>query len=322
MKNQLDVFLFVGALLAGSVATAQDYPARGVKVVVSSAPGGPVDTAGRVLAEKLTEMWRQAVTVENRPGAGEIIGTEQVSKAAPDGYTLLVVSLNVLTINPVVFAKLPYDPLRAFAPVALLTQNPMVLIANPKAPFSNFRELLDAAKPRAEGITYSTPGLATANHIAGEALAAATGMKLFHVPYKGGPAAATAVLSGDVPLGIVSLVNALPYGKAGTVKVLAVTTDKRTALAPDWPTLDELGVKGFDAAVQAAMFAPAGTSPAIIAKLNADVNQILRLPATRDRFAALGVEPVGSTPEELDATVKRVRARIERIVAQSNIKVQ
>ncbi|MFN0301259.1 MAG: Bug family tripartite tricarboxylate transporter substrate binding protein [Burkholderiales bacterium] len=303
-------------------AHAQPYPSKAVRIVVSSAPGGPIDTAARVIGEKLSAAWQQPVTIDNRPGAGEIIGTELVSRASPDGYTLLMVSLNVVTINPVVFAKLPYDPLTSFASVALTTINPMVLVANNKAPFNTVKELIEAAKARPGEIAFSSPGLATSNHIAAEWLAAETGMKLFHIPYKGGPAAATAILSGDVPFGVVSLVQALPLVKGGTAKALAVTTAARSALAPDWPTIAEAGVPGFDAAVRAAMFAPAGTPRDVIARLNTDVNRILAFQEVRDRFAAMGVEPAGSTPAELDATIATLRAQIERVVASAKIKVQ
>jgi tripartite-type tricarboxylate transporter receptor subunit TctC len=308
--------------LLSSAVSAQDYPAKGVRVVVGSAPGGPIDIAARVVSERLAAAWKQPVVVENRVGASEIIGAEFVSKAAPDGYTLLMVSLNVFTINPVVFPKLPYDPDRGFAPVALATRNPMVLVAGPKAPFSSMKELIEVAKAQAGSISWSSPGLATSNHIAGEWFAAEAGVKLFHIPYKGGPAAANAVLSGDVPLGVVSLIQALPLVKNGQMKALAVTTAQRSALAPDWPTLAELGVPGFDAAVQAALFAPAGTARPIVARINADVVRVLQLPQTRERFAALGVEPVGSTPEELDAVIKAHRARIQGIVDRAAIKVQ
>jgi tripartite-type tricarboxylate transporter receptor subunit TctC len=314
------VAVFCGLALSAA-AHAQDYPAKAVRVLVGSAPGGPVDIAARVIGEKLAAAWKQPVTVENRVGASEMIATGLVAQAAPDGYTLLMASLNVVTINPVVFSKIEYDP-DALAPVVLTTRNPMVLIAGPKAPFNSVVELIKMSRANSGGIQWSTPGLATSNHIAGEWFAAETGAQLFHVPYKGGPAAAQAVLSGDVPFGVVSLIQALPLAKAGQVKVLAVTTGKRSALVPDWPTIAESAVPGFDAAVQTAFFAPGGTPRAVIARINADVNRLLQLPEVRERCAAMGVEAVGSTPEELDAVVKTGRARIQQIVRRAGIKVQ
>lgn len=304
-----------------AAACAQDYPAKGVRVLVGAAPGGPVDIAARVLAEKLAAAWGQPVTVENRVGASEMIATGLVSQAPPDGHTLLMASLNVVTINPVVFSKIAYDP-DVLAPIVLTTRNPMVLIAGPNAPFNSVAELVKIAKARRDGVQWSTPGLATANHIAGEWFAAETGARLFHVPYKGGPAAANAVLSGDVPFGVVSLIQALPLAKAGQVKALAVTTGKRSVLAPDWPTIAESAVPGFDVAVQTAFFAPGGIPPAVVAKINAEVNRLLQLPEVRERYAAMGVEAAGSTPEELHAMVKTVRARIQQIVQRAGIKVQ
>lgn len=303
-------------------ANAQDYPSRAVRIVTPYAPGGPVDIAARVIGQKLSESWGQQVLIDNRPGAGGIIGTEFVAKSVPDGYTLLMATLNEFAINPAVFAKLPYDPARSFASVTLATRNPMVLVASAKTPYNTLAELIAAAKSRPGEIGWSSPGTATMNHITGEWFASEAGVRLFHVPYKGGPAAANAILNGDVPLGIVSLIQALPLVKAGSVKALAVTTDRRTPLAPDWPTVSELGVPGFDAAVRAALLAPAGTPRNVVLKLGADVNRILQTQETRERFAALGVEPLGSTPEELDAAIKTAAARIAQIVEQAKIKVQ
>lgn len=312
----------LSALVFSLGATAQDYPSRPVRFIVGTAPGGPVDTAARVIAQKLTESWRQPVNVENRAGGSEIIGAELAAKALPDGHTLLVSSLNPFTINPAVFVKLPYDPLRSFSPIILLAVNPMVLVANAKAPFNSMQELVAAAKLRPGEISFSTPGLATTNHLAAEWFATETGIKLFHIPYKGGPAAMSAIISGDVPVGVVSLVQVVPFVKAGTVKVLAVTTEKRTSLAPDWPTIAEQGIAGFDASVRVGVFTPAGTPAGVIARLNTDINRILQLPETRERFASLGIEPVGSTPAELDTVIAKLRTRNEQIVEQAKIKPQ
>jgi tripartite-type tricarboxylate transporter receptor subunit TctC len=320
-RSRLNLGLLLIGMVVASAAAAQDYPAKGVRVVVPSAAGGPIDIAARVIGQYLSERWKQPVTVENRAGASEILGTEAVARAAPDGYTLLITSTNPFAINPVVFPKLSYDPERGFAPVALITRNPMVFVAGPKASFSTLKELISQAKARPGEMQWSSPGLATTNHITGEWFASEAGISLFHVPYKGGPAASNAIVAGDVQFGIVSLINALPLAKTTGPRIIAVTTSRRTPLAPDWPTVAELSLPGFDAAVQSAMFAPAGTPPSVIAKLNADVNRALQLPDTRDRFAALGVEPVGSTPEELAAIVANLRAKIKEIVERAQIKV-
>jgi tripartite-type tricarboxylate transporter receptor subunit TctC len=305
-----------------SLASAQDYPARTVRVVVGTPPGGSVDVAARVVSEKLAAAWNHPVVVENRVGASETIGAEIVSKATPDGYTLLMASLNVVTINPVVFSRLPYDATKGLTPIVLTTSNPMAIVASTKAPFSSVKELIQVAKTQPGAISLGTSGLATLNHIIGEWLAVEAGVKFFHIPYKGAPAAANAVLSGEVPLSVVTLIQALPLEKSGRLKVLAVSTARRTELAPDWPTVAEAGYPGFDAAVETALFAPPGTPRSIIAVISAEATRVLGQPDTRKRLAAMGVEARGSTPEELEAAIKAGRDRIQKIVDRAGIKVQ
>jgi tripartite-type tricarboxylate transporter receptor subunit TctC len=316
------MLVLLSGVLVCLAAWAQDYPARMIRIIVASAPGGPVDITARVIAEKLSDTWKQPVIVDNRVGASEMIGTAAAAKAAADGYTLLVVA-NPFTVNPAVFSKLPYDPVRSFTTVTMLTQTPMAVVANPKAPFSSIQELIAAAKARPGDIAWASAGMATMNHITGEQFAAEAGVKLLHVPYKdGSPAAANAVIAGDTQFGIVGLNSALPFVKAGRLKALAVTTEKRTALAPDLPTLAELGVQGVDTAVRVGMYAPAGTPKDVIAKLNAEVNRILNEPATRQQLTNLGAEAYGSTtPEQHEALIKRIAAQIAKIVAQANIKI-
>jgi tripartite-type tricarboxylate transporter receptor subunit TctC len=303
-------------------AAAQDYPNRLIRIVVASGAGGPVDITARVIAAKLSETWKQAVIVENRVGASEIIGTEVVSKAKPDGYTLLVVA-NPFTVNPAVFAKLPYDPVKSFTPVTMLTQTPMAIVANPKAPFNSIKELIAAAKAKPGDIPWASAGVATMNHITGEQFASETGIKVLHVPYKdGSPAAANGVISGDTQYGIVGLASALPFLQSGRLKALAVTTEKRTALAPDLPSLAELGVPGIDAAVRVGMYAPAGTPKEIVTKLNAEVNRILQDPTARKQLANLGADPYGhTTPEQHEAIIRRIAVQIAGIVKQADIKL-
>ncbi len=322
MRFAITVLALLSGLLLGPAASAQEYPSRAIKIVVASAPGGPVDLTGRVIAQKLSEAWRQPVIVENRVGASEMIGTEAVAKSAPDGYTLLIVA-NPFTVNPALFAKLPYDPVRSFATITMLTQTPMALVANANAPFNSIRDLVAAARARPGDLAWASAGLGTMNHITGEQFAAESGINVLHVPYKGGsPAAANAVIAGDTQYGIVALNSALPFVKSGRLKALAVTTGKRTPLAPDLPTLAELGVQGVDAAVRVGMYAPADTPKSVIARLNAEVNRILQEPATRQQLANLGADPYGSTtPEEHEAIIRTIAAQIAKIVAQAQIKI-
>jgi tripartite-type tricarboxylate transporter receptor subunit TctC len=322
MNFGIRMLALLSGVLLGLGASAQDYPTRLIKIVVASAPGGPVDLTGRVIAHKLSEAWKQPVIVENRTGASEIIGTEVVAKSPPDGYTLLIVA-NPFTVNPSLFAKLPYDPVRSFATVTMLTQTPMALVANPKAPFNSVKELVAAAKAHPGDIAWASAGVGTMNHITGEQFAAESGIKVLHVPYKdGSPAAANGVMAGDTQFGIVGLNSALPFVKSGRLKALAVTTEKRTPLAPDLPTLAELGVHGVDAAVRVGMYAPAGTPKSVIARLNAEVNRIIQEPATRQQLANLGADTYGfTTPEEHEAIIKRIAGQIAKIVAQANIRI-
>jgi tripartite-type tricarboxylate transporter receptor subunit TctC len=319
MRIAFKTVLLAGILLS-QICAAQEFPSKPVRIVVGAAPGGPIDVAARIVGQKLSELWQQSVVIDNRIGASEIIGAEFVAKSAPDGHVLLMASLNPFTINTAVFKKLPYDPVRGFSSIGLVSSNPMVLVANPKAPFGTVKELVAFAKSSPGQVSWATPGLATGNHIAGEWLAAELGISLVHIPYRGGPAAVNAVVAGEVPLGMVSIVQVLPLMKTGVVKVLGVTTGTRTALAPSWPALAELGVGGFDVAVRSALFGPSGMSKVLVARLNADLNRILQTPDIRDRFAILGAEPLGSTPDELDNAIARFRTKSGQIVEQAKIR--
>jgi tripartite-type tricarboxylate transporter receptor subunit TctC len=311
----------LAGLLFCAAASAQEYPSRLVRIVTGGSQGGPVDIASRVVAQRLSEQWGQPVIVENRTGAGEMIAAEAVSKMKPDGYSLLIAG-NIVTHNPAIFPKLPYDPVRSFAPVTLMMQSPMALVVSAKAPYSSLRDLIAAAKQRPGQIAWASAGIGTNNHITGEHIAVEAGVKVLHTPYKGSAPAANAVLGGEVAYAIVALSSAIPFAKGGTLRILAVTTEKRTALAPDLPTLSELGIHGVDGAVRGGLYVPAGTPQSVIAKLNADFNRIVQEPATRERFATLGLEPLGTTPEEYEATNRRVAAQVAKIVAQANIKVE
>jgi tripartite-type tricarboxylate transporter receptor subunit TctC len=313
------------ALLAGLVlslgASAQDYPSRLVRVITGGSQGGPVDIATRVVAQRLSEMWGQPVIVENRTGASEMIAAEAVAKAKPDGYTLLVAG-NIITHNPALFPRLLYDPARSFTPVTLMLQSPMALVTNAKAPFHSLKDLIAAAKDRPGQLAWGSAGVGTNNHVTGEQIAAEAGIKVIHAPYKGSQPATNAVLAGEVAYAVVALSSALPFAKAGTLKLFAVTTENRTSLAPEVPALSELGIQGVDGAVRGGLYGPAGMADRVITKLNTDVNRILGEPATRERFVSLGLETIGTTPEEYEASNRRIAAQVAKIVAQANIKVE
>lgn len=308
--------------LPSATAWSQDFPVKPVRVIIPYAPGGPVDIAGRILTQRLAELWAQPVLVDNRPGAGGMIGTEFVAKSTPDGYTLLMGTLNEFAINPAVFSRVPYDPAKGFAPISLITRNPMVIAANEKAPFNSLKELINHAKSRPGEMAWASAGNGSMNHVAGEWFAADAGLKLLHIPYKGGAAAGNAILAGEVSFGVIALVQALGSSKAGSMKIFAVTTEKRSPLAPDLPTAAELGVSGFDAAVRSAVFAPAGTPRERVMKVSGDLNRILQSAEIREKFAAMGVEAVGSTPEDLEAAIAKEAKTIAKVVSQAKIKVQ
>ncbi len=312
-------------LLAGANwahwAHAQDFPNRLVRLITGGSQGGPVDIASRVVAQRLAELWSQAVIVENRVGASEILAGEAVSKAKPDGYTLLIAG-NVITHNPALFAKLQYDPERGFAPITLMMQSPMALVIAANTPHQTLSDLIAAAKQRSGQLAWASAGIGTNNHLAGEQFALLAGIKAIHTPYKGSQPAAAAVLGGEVAYGIVALTSALANAKAGTLRLLALTSEKRSPLAPGVPSLAEQGVSGVDGAVRAGLVGPVGLPQAIIARVNADVNRILAEPQIRERFATLGMEPLGTTPEEYDAYNKRMITQVRAIVAQAGIKVE
>ena len=308
-------------LLPGGPAFAQDYPARLVRLVTGGSQGGPVDVASRVVAQRLSETWGQPVIVENRVGGSEVIAGEMVAKARPDGYTLLLAG-GVITLTPAIMPKLPYDPIKDFTPITLMMQSPMAVVIAANAQQQSLADLIATAKQRPGQIAWASGGMATNNHFAGEQIALVTGIKLIHTPYKGSQPAATAVLAGDVTFGIVALTSALVNAKAGTMKLVALTSEKRSPLAPGVPALAELGVPGVDGAVRGGLAGPAGLPPAIVAKVNADVNRILREPLVRERFATLGMEPLGTTPEEYDAFNRRQIADFRSVVQQANIKIE
>ena len=307
-------------LLLSCSVYSQDYPSKGVRMVVGTPPGGPLDAAARIMADGLAPLWKQPVTVENRPGAGEIVSVTFVSRSPPDGYTLLMGAVHTFTINPALYPKLPYDVFEGFIPVTLVTQNAMVYVAHPKAPFNSMKEMLELAKTQPGGISWASAGIATMNHIAGEHLVTETGARLFHVPSRGGVAATNGVIAGDISVGLISMIQALQFAKSGQLKALAVTTAQRSSFAPEWPTVAETVLPGFDFAIEVGLFVPAGTAPAVVAKLNADAIRVLQLPETRKRLAVFGFEPVGSTSDELRTGITARRARIKQIVEKASIK--
>jgi tripartite-type tricarboxylate transporter receptor subunit TctC len=308
------------ALLAVSGVAAQDYPARPIRMLIPQAPGGAQDTTARILTQTLAERAGWRFVVDNRPGGNGFIGVSIAAKGTPDGYTLLMAHTGEFAVNPAIFANVPYDLERDFIPITMVTDAPLLLIASPKIPIATIQALVAAAKAKPGQVAYSSAGTGTINHLAGEWLAHAAGVKLLHVPYKGGAAAATAVVTGDVAVGIASVAGSIAHVQGGRVRVLGVTTAKRMQAWPDWPTAQEAGVKGLDASIWVGIFAPKAVPRAIINQVNAEVRRTLDLPEVRARYAEIGSETAGMSPAAFSERIKRDLERYRMIAKASGIK--
>jgi len=318
----IHVLALAVALIAPPAAVAQSYPGRPVRLIVSLAPGGGTDFVARVLAGQLSEAWSQQVVVDNRPGAGSIIGAEIVAKAAPDGYTLLMGTNSLLT-QPSLFKNLPYNVTRDFAPVTLALRAPLLLSAHPSLAASNLKELIALAQARPGELTYASPALATTGHLGGELFKQIASVNILHIPYKGAGSAISNLLAGEISLMYSSPPAVIMHIRAGKLKALGVTGSKRAAQAPDIPTFDESGVTGVEAYDWYGILAPAGTPKPIIDALNAQTVRILQMPDVSDRFASTQfAEPVGSTPDELQRFMRSEIERWARVIRQANIRAE
>ena len=308
------------ALSVAGAAFAQSYPSRAIRLVVPFPPGGgPADILGRAIAQKMSERFGQQVIVDNKPGANTIIGAEAVAKAPPDGYTLLMAIDSTLTMNPTLYRKLPYDPLKDFDPVSLIANVPTMLVVNKDVPVNNVRELIALAKSKPGQIMFGTGTIAT--HLAGELFNSMAGTKMINVPYKGASGSMTAIIAGEVPVSFSGVSTALVNWKAGRVKVLAAMGAARLPQAPDVPTVAEAGVPGYEAQVWQSIVVPAGTPREIIARLNTELTRIMKLPDTRARLSAVGIEPISSTPQELAAFIRSETTKWSKIIKDIGLKV-
>jgi tripartite-type tricarboxylate transporter receptor subunit TctC len=306
------------AASAGALAQAS-YPDRTVRIIVPFPPGGPADALARIVGERLATSFSKPFVVENRAGAGGNIGMEQGARAAPDGYTLILAPVGNLTVAPALYSKLPYDPARDFAPITVLASVPNVLIVNPSVPVKTVAELVALAKAKPASLNYASPGNGSIPHLAGEWFKRLAGVDIVHVPFNGVAPASTAVLSGEVQMFFAQSSTALPQWRAGKVVALGVATPKRIAAAPDLPTIAEQGFPGFDATSWYALVAPAGTPPAVIERLHAEIVRVLAEPDVREKIAGLGAEPVGNSPEEFAAMQRAEAARWTRVAREANI---
>jgi tripartite-type tricarboxylate transporter receptor subunit TctC len=294
-------------------------PACPTRPLIPQSPGGAQDTTARILTGTMAERTGWRFVVDNRAGAHGFIGVSIAAKGAPDGYTLLMAHTGEFAVNPALFANVPYDLERDFTPVTMVTDSPMLLIANPKMQITTFKALVAMAKAKPGAVAYSSAGTGTINHLAGEWLAHAAGIKLLHVPYKGGAAAAAAVTGGEVVVGIASVAGAIGHVQVGRVRVVGVTTAKRMRAYPDWPTPEEGGIPGVDASIWVGLFAPKGVPRPIIDRLNAEVRRTLDLPEVRAKYAELGSETAWMTPPAFLERIKKDLERYRTIVKASGI---
>ena len=316
------IAVFLVPLLAVSGPLfAQAYPAKPIKLVIPFPPGGPLDLAGRAIGQKLQEAWGQPVVVENRPGAGGNIGADAVAKSAPDGYTLVMGALSTHAVNPHLFAKMPYDALKDFAPITLVAITPNVLVVNPALPANNVQELIALARATPGKLSFASGSNGSAGHLAGELFKTLAGIDIVHVPYKGGAPAMQDLLGGQVQFMFDNLANSMAQMKAGKLKAFAVTTAKRSALAPELPTMAEVGVTGFDISTWYGIMAPAKTPPDIVRKLNAEIVKILGSEDMREKLKVQGAEPAPTSPEEFAAFIRTDWTKYAKIVKDSGAKV-
>ncbi len=318
----LKVVLLALCLLAVPLAQSQGYPNRPVRIVVPFPPGAATDTLGRLIAQRLSESWNQPVTVENRPGAGSIIGAETSAKSAPDGSTIFMGHIGTHGANPALYAKLPYDPVRDFAPVSLLVSIPNLLAVHPSVPANNVRELIDLAKAKPGVLNVGSPGISTSSHLIIALFRSLTGAEMTHVPFKGTVNAMQGFVSGDVQVAFDTVTAIMPQARAGKVRVLAITSKERSPAAPDAPPLAESGVPGFDVSTWFAFFVPAGTPPATIEKINTDVVRVMRAKEMSDRLQGFGMNVIASSPEQLATHVTSEIARWGKVVREAGIKVE
>jgi tripartite-type tricarboxylate transporter receptor subunit TctC len=314
----MKVVLFL-LTLAAAAAQAQTFPSRPMRIVAPYAAGGAADLMARYLCERFPQSLGQPCVVENRPGAGGIIGIDSVAKAEPDGHALVVVPNNVAII-PSLYAKVPYDTLKDLAPIALVAGTPVMIGAHPDFPARSFQELIAYARANEGRVNFTSCGTASPQHLAGEMLASQAGIKWTHVPYKGCGDALTAVLGGTVPVFISTVAHFNPQIKAGKLRGYAVLSAARSSFAPDYPTVAESGFPGYEIDLWFGLMAPARTPPPVLARLNAEVNRILQAPDLRAKLASQFYEPLGGTPERFAAAIRSDMERYAKAIREAGIK--
>jgi tripartite-type tricarboxylate transporter receptor subunit TctC len=305
---------------ATSPTRAQDtYPSRPITVVIPFPPGGSADVLGRIIGKRLSDQLGQPVVIDNRPGAGTVLGASAVAKAPADGYTLLVSSGSTFTVNPAIRPNLPYDPIKSFDPIAIVARIPLILVANKDVPVNSVKEFVATAKASPDKFAYASFGSGTTSHFAAEIVLHAVGAKMTHVPYKGSAPSIVGLVSGEVQAVFSSIPSALGQIRAGKIRALAVSIMKRSSALPDVPTIDESGVPGYDAASWYAVLAPAGTPKNVTGLLGKEIVRIMAMPEVRGRFANDGFEPAGTGPAEFAKFLNAELAKWEKAIRMAGI---
>lgn len=317
---RLTIAIAIGILTNGAIG--QQFPVKPVRLVVGFSAGGGTDLIARLIGQKLSEYWGQQAVVENRAGAAGTIGADFVAKAPPDGYTLLLGSVNQNAIAPALYPKLPYNAVKDFSPVVYVGYSAMVLVVHPSLPVKSVNELTALAKARSGQLTSASQGLGSSGHLALEMYMAATGVKIVHVPYKGSGQFSIDLISGQVHMAFDVLPPAIEHIRRGRLRALAVTTLKRSNKVPDIPALNEVGLKGFDMVNWYGFFAPAGTQKDIVTKLNTDINRTLQDPSVSKRLDEVGIEIGGGTAESFDAYTRAEVTKFERLVKAAGIQIE
>ena len=313
--------LLLAAATAPAHAQAPAYPTKPIRWVVPFAPGGTTDILARTVGEKLAIALGQPVIIENKPGAGGGLGATYTAKAAPDGYTIMGGTISTHAINASLYKDLQYDPVKDFVPITLIARVPNMLVINPKIPANNVAELIALIKANPGKYTFASSGNGTSQHLSGELFKSMAGVDMQHIPYKGSPPALQDVVGGAVSMTFDNITTALPLAKNGNLRALAVTTAKRSSVAPEVPTLAESGLPGYEIGSWQGVFAPAGTPPALVKRLNTEMVKILNMPDVREKLVALGAEPVGNTSEEFTVLVKAEVVKWSDVVKKSGAKV-
>lgn len=323
MKKSLGVLgIFGAAITVGTLpALAQEYPVKPIRFIVTYPPGAASDTLARIIGQKLTEGWQQQVVVDNRAGGNTVIGTEMGAKAIADGYTLFMGQVQNLAIVPQLYRKLPYDTVKDFAPVTFIGYAPLILVVHPGVPAKSVRELIDLAKSKPGQLKFPSSGSGGSTHLAAELFKSMAGVDMVHVPYQGGAAPLLAIINGQMDVAFESIIQTLPHVRSGRLRVLAITSAKRSPAAPDIATVAESGLPGFEVAPWFGVAVPTGTPKAVVGKLNVAINGIIQSADVRERLARLGVETFGTTPEQFADHLKAEIAKWSKVVKDAGARV-